>query len=153
MASDVVFEEYSIEVKNAIDSKIVAALEECAGEIVSQTKRNSRVDSGKTKSSFRHGISRNYASGEIIANIGSNDINAIYEEFGTGEYALKGNGRKGGWWYPNAKAKYTKKGKLRKGQKAFIFTYGKTPSRAFWNAFTQKKGKVINRIEKALKGL
>lgn len=151
--ADVVFEEYSIKVKNAIDSKIIAVLEECAGELESQVKRNSRVDTGKTKNSFRHGISRNFALGEIIAHIGSNDENAIWEEFGTGEYALKGNGRKGGWWYPNANAKYTKKGKLRKGQKAFIFTYGKKPSRAFWNAFTQKKSKIINRIQNALKGL
>lgn len=137
--ADVVFEEYSIEVKNAIDSKIEAVLEECAGELVSQVKRNSRVDTGKTKNSFRHAVSRNFASGELIAHIGSNDENAIWEEFGTGEYSLKG-GRKGGWKYQDAKGNWH-------------FTRGKTPSRAFWKAFTSMKAKIINRIQNSLKGL
>lgn len=153
--ADVVFEEYSIEVKNAIDSKIEAVLEECAGELESQVKRNSRYASGKTKNSFRHGITRNFASGEFIAHIGSNDENAIWEEFGTGEYALKG-GRKGGWYIPAEKLSAKAKRKMRKTKikgKIYYFTRGKTPSRAFWKAFTQKKSKIINRIQNSLKGL
>lgn len=153
MADDVEFHDYSIEVKKAMNSRIEAALAECAGELVSQVKRNSRVDTGKTKNSFRYGISRNFADGSFTAHIGSSDENAIWEEFGTGEYALNGDGRKGGWWYKNPKAKYTKTGKLRKGSREFIFTYGKKPSRAFWNAFIKKKDKIIKRIQNSLKGM
>lgn len=134
--ADVVFEDYSIEVKEAIDSNINAVLEECAGELESQVKRNSRVDTGKTKNSFRHVVDEE----KHIATIGSSEENSIWEELGTGEHALKGNGRKGGWFYEDEKGD---------GH----FTYGKTPSRAFWNAYTTLKAKIINHIQNSLKGL
>lgn len=130
------FHDYTIEVKQAMDDKINAVLEECAGEIESQVKRNTRVDTGKTKNSFQHRVE----DSTHTAYIGSNYENAIWEEFGTGEYALKGNGRKGGWFYEDAEGN---------GH----FTHGKKPSRAFWNAFTTLKNKIITRIENALKGL
>lgn len=137
--ADVEFKDFSVEVKNAMNSKITAVLEEVSGELVSATQRNSRVRSGKTKGSFRHEVSK--TSGGYESQIGSDYQNAIWEEFGTGEYAINGNGRKGGWWYKDAKT-----GK-------WYFTHGKTPSRAFWNAFMAKKDKIINRIQKALGGL
>ena len=135
---DVEFHDYSIEVLNAIDNKVEAVLAEVSGEIVSQTKRNSRVDTGKTKNSFRYEVSKSNHS--FTSHIGSPDQNAIWEEFGTGEYALHGDGRKGGWHYKDAKGKWH-------------FTRGKTPSRAFWNAFNSTKDKIIKRIQNALKGL
>lgn len=134
--ADIVFEDYTIQVKAAIDEKIDAVLEECAGELESQVKRNSRVDTGKTKNSFRHHLD----SATHTATIGSSDENAIWEEFGTGEYALHGDGRKGGWFYVDAKGD---------GH----FTHGKKPSRAFWNAYTALKSKIISRIQEVLKGL
>lgn len=130
------FHDYSVQVKEAIDNKINAVLEECAGEIESQTKRNTRVDTGKTKNSFQHKV----VDSEHIAYIGSNYENAIWEEFGTGEHALQGNGRKGGWFYVDEKGK---------GH----YTTGKKPSRAFWNAYSSLKNKIINRIQNSLKGL
>ena len=54
--ADVIFEDYTIKVQAAIDDKINAVLEECAGEIESQTKRNTRVDTGKTKNSWQHHV-------------------------------------------------------------------------------------------------
>ena len=134
--SEVIFEDYTIKVQNAIDDKINAVLEECAGELESQVKRNTRVDTGKTKNSFRHKV----VDSEHAAYIGSSDENAIWEEFGTGEYALEGNGRKGGWAYKDAKGDWH-------------FTHGKKPSRAFWKAYTSLKNKIINHIQNALKGL
>ena len=134
--ANIEFHDFSIQVKGAIDDKINAVLEECAGEIESQTKRNSRVDTGQTKNSFQHKI----VDSDHIAYIGSNYENAIWEEFGTGEHALQGNGRKGGWFYVDAEGK---------GH----FTHGKKPSRAFWNAFTSLKASIIKRLENALKGL
>lgn len=134
--ANVEFTDNTIQVKNAIDDKINAVLEECAGELESQTKRNSRVRTGKTKSSFRHVVD----DSKHIATIGSSDENAIWEEFGTGDYALHGNGRKGGWKYVDEEGN---------GH----FTHGKKPSRAMWNAFTALKSKIINRIQNSLKGL
>lgn len=134
--ADIVFEDFSIQVKGAIDDKINIALEECAGELESQVKRNTRVATGKTKNSFRHHVDTD----SHVATIGSSEENAIWEEFGTGEYALHGNGRKGGWYYVDEKGD---------GH----FTHGKKPSRAFWNAYTALKAKIISHIQESLKGL
>ncbi len=130
------FHDYTIKVKDAIDDRINAVLEECAGELESQVKRNTRVKTGKTKNSFQHKV----VDSEHTAYIGSSDENAIWEEFGTGEHALKGNGRKGGWFYVDEKGD---------GH----FTRGKKPSRAFWKAYTSMKNKIINRIQEFMKGL
>ena len=129
MAAKIEFEDFSIKCKDAIDDRINIALEECAGELESQVKRNSRVDTGKTKNSFRHQLDKL----KHIAYIGSSEENAIWEEFGTGEYAIKGNGRKGGWVYKDEKGNWHK-------------TNGKTPSRAFWNTYNSLKNKIINHI-------
>lgn len=72
--------------------------------------------------------------------IGSALENAIWEEFGTGEYALNGDGRKGGWAYTD-----------RKGETHF--THGKKPNRALWNAFQTLKPKLIKRAEALMKEL
>lgn len=130
------FHDFSIKVKAVIGENINAVLEECAGEIESQTKRNSRVDTGQTKNSFQHKVD----TANHVAYIGSSYENAIWEEFGTGEHALNGDGRKGGWAYID-----------RNGERHF--TYGKKPSRAFWNAYNSLKSAVIKRIQGSLKGL
>lgn len=134
--SNVIFKDFTIQVQSVIDDRINAALESAAGEVESQAKRNSRVDTGKTKNSFQHQVD----DGSHTAYIGSNEENAIWEEFGTGEYALHGNGRKGGWFYKDTKGN---------GH----FTHGKKPSRAFWKAFNSKQGKIKSIIENSLKGL
>ena len=128
--------DYSVQVKGAIDDRINVVLEECAGELESQAKRNSRVKTSKTKNSFQHKV----VDSEHVAYIGSKYENAIWEEFGTGEHALAGNGRKGGWAYQDAKGDWH-------------YTTGKKPSRAFWKAYTSLKNKIISRIQNALKGL
>ena len=129
------FADYTIKVKDAMDDAINAVLEECAGDIESQAKSNSRVDTGKTKNSFRHKLDK----AEHVAYIGSDYENAIWEEFGTGEYALNGDGRKGGWAYKDPKTGET------------IWTHGKKPSRAFWNAYISLKSAIIQKIQNALK--
>lgn len=138
--SEVIFEDYSMQVKSAIADRVEAVLEECAGELESQVKRNSRVDTGKTKNSFRHKVTGSVLIEHYEATIGSSDENAIWEEFGTGEYALHGDGRKGGWSYEDETG-------------VWHHTKGKSPSRAFWNAYTSMKAKLIRRIQNSLKGL
>ena len=83
------FDDFTIQVKNAMGDAINVVLEECAGEMESAVKRNTRVDTGRTKNSFRHHVD----DANHVATIGSSEENAIWEEFGTGEYAINGNGR------------------------------------------------------------
>lgn len=130
------FHDYTIKVIDAMDDEINAVLEECAGELESQAKQNTRVDTSKTKNAWGHRVD----DAKHEATIGNTEENSIWEEFGTGEYALKGNGRKGGWFYVDEKGD---------GH----FTHGKTPSRAFWNAYNSLKKAIQNRIQEALKGL
>ena len=97
-----------------------------SAEILRDAVRDlTRVKTGKTKRSFNYYLQSK--GDDIEAKVGSPDENAIWEEFGTGEYALEGNGRKGGWVYTNEK-----------GEK--VFTYGKTPSRALYNACKSVEG-------------
>lgn len=130
------FHDYSIKVNDAIDDRINAVLEECAGELESQVKRNTRVDTSQTKNAWGHFVD----DAKHEATIGNPLENAIWEEFGTGEHALKGDGRKGGWFYEDEEGN---------GH----FTHGKKPSRAFWHAFNSLKKAIQNRIQEALKGL
>ena len=118
MAS-VKFEDYSIKVINAIGNAVGAFLEEAGGEVEAQVKRNSRVDTGQLKSSWTHKVDE--AQAEV--KVGSPLENAIWEEFGTGEYALEGNGRKGGWTYQDVKGNWH-------------HTTGKKPNRALHKAMT-----------------
>lgn len=130
------FEDFTVEVQGAINNRINAVLEECAGELESQVKRNTRVDTSKTKNSWRHHVDDD----KHEAVVGSAEQNAIWEEFGTGEHALEGNGRKGGWTYRDAKGDWH-------------HTYGKKPTRAFWNAYSSLKNNIIKHIQDSLKGL
>ena len=122
------FEDFSIQVKDAMDDAARQFLEEAAFEVESQAKRNSRVASGQLKGSWTH--MQNTAAHEV--RIGSHLENAIWEEFGTGEYAANGDGRKGGWRYEDDNGKWH-------------FTRGKKPNRTLQRAFMAKKNAIINR--------
>ena len=124
------FKDNRVEVKAKLNDASVVWLIEAAGEIESQTKRNTRVDSGQTKGSWQNVVDEE----KLEAVVGSTIENAIWEEFGTGEHALNGDGRKGGWFYTD------KEGNS-------VFTRGKKPNRALWNAFSDLKTKLIKRAE------
>lgn len=108
------FEDYSKQVIDTIDRGILNALEEVSGELEGRVKDNTRVDTGKTKASWSHKVDER----KFEAYVGSNYENAIWEEFGTGIYALNGNGRKDvPWVYQSEDGKWHR-------------TNGKKPSRA-----------------------
>ena len=134
--ADVKFEDNSMKVKAAIDEALLQFLEEAASELQSQAVRGTPVDTGQLEGSWAHTVDES----NLEAKIGSPLENAIWTEFGTGEYALEGNGRKGGWFYKDDK-----------GQGHF--THGKKPVRMLHNAFEQTKGKIIKRAEQIMKGL
>ena len=136
--SEVYFEDDTLKVIDNTENILEAVLLECAAEMVSQTAKNTRVKSSQLKNSWKANVEN--ASDGWEAVIGSPLENAIWEEFGTGEHALEGNGRKGGWTYVDEEGK---------GH----FTHGKKPSRAFHHAYTSLKNPIINRIQEAMKGL
>lgn len=134
--ADIRFEDNTLRIINAMSDKINIALEESAGELESQVKRNTRVKTGQTKNSWKHKVDND----KHEAVVGSDLENAIWEEFGTGEYAVNGDGRQGGWYYVDEDGH---------GH----FTHGKKPSRALHNAYTTLKNKIKKHLQDALKGL
>ena len=135
--SSVKFNDFTIEVKTVIAGLAEKVLEEVAGELESQVKQNTAVDTGKTKNSWTHNVKS--SGDQYTATVGSPEENAIWEELGTGQYALNGNGRKGGWFYVDEKGK---------GH----FTYGKHPRRPLYKAYTSLKNKMIRYMQDAFKG-
>jgi len=131
------FIDHTEEVKDVIASLAMSSLDEAAGELTSQVKQNTKVRTGRTKNSWQYKTGK---SGEdYMAAVGSDYQNAIWEEFGTGEYALGGNGRKGGWFYEDE-------------QGEGHFTRGKRPRRPFHNAYTMMKDRIIKFIQDTFKG-
>jgi hypothetical protein len=138
--AEVIFEDNTIKLKEDMSERIAIGLEEAAGELESQVKRNTRVDTGQTKNSWQHNVTGSMMAGQHVATVGSPLENAIYEEFGTGEYALKGDGRKDGWNYQDEEG-------------VWHHTIGKKPSRALHNAVTTKKATLIKLVTDKLQGL
>lgn len=135
MGREVSFTNNSIRVKKALDVAIEAYLHEASGEVVSETARRSPVKTGQLKNSWAANIHEEKNEAEI----GSPLENAIWNEFGTGEFASKGNGRKGGWVYKDEKT-----GK-------FVRTRGKPAQRTLEKAFKKLKPKLKRRAEEVLK--
>ena len=129
------FDDFSMQVKAALEEAAVQFLYEAAGELASQTARNSPVDTGQLKNSWQYKVDEN----KLEATIGSPLENAIWNEYGTGEYALEGNGRKGGWSYKDDHGDWH-------------HTFGKKPERTFDKAYKVLKPKIIKRAEDVLKG-
>lgn len=132
--ADVEFKDNRIQVNRAIDDAVGAFLLEASAEIVSAAARGSRKDTGQLKGSWKANVDE--SSG--VATIGSELENAIWEEFGTGEYAAKGDGRKGGWSYQDDSGNWH-------------HTTGKKPNRTLQRAFDSEKGKIINRAKQIFK--
>lgn len=133
--SKVQFTDNSAQVKGALSDAMIAYLYEAGGELEAQVKRNQRVGkTGQTKNEWTYVVDESKG----IATVGNPLENAIWEEFGTGEYALNGDGRKGGWYYKDEQGNWH-------------HTYGKQPHRAFQRAFTSLKSALIKRAGEALK--
>ena len=111
-------------------------LEEVGGEVEAQTKRNTKVDTGKTKNSWEHVVNAD----KMEVQIGSRYKNALWEELGTGIYALNGDGRKTKWVYKTPDGK-------------FHATVGKKPRRALHRAYESKKNLIIREARRRFKEL
>lgn len=164
MANKVEFQDFHIQVKGAIQDKVVAFLEEAVGELRSQASRNSRRKTSQTAGSYETKVDESTLTGYV----GSDYWNAVFEEFGTGEHALNGDGRKGYWVYVDTggEIKAPKGGKsltlkqakrtmaiLRKKGLNAYYTNGKTAQRPLWKAFTSSKTKIIKHAEEVFGGL
>lgn len=130
------FKNNSVAVKKALQEHCQNWLVEAGAELTAETQRNTRVASGQTKGSFNYIVDNS----KLETTVGSPLENAIWEELGTGEYALNGDGRKGRWHYKDKDG-------------IWHTTTGKRGTRALFKAFEAKKNKLKARLQDKLKGL
>lgn len=128
------FKDNSRACKNAIKMANIKWLKAAALVIQSQAKALAPVDTSNLKTSINHKVEVS----KLEAYIGTNCDYAIYVEFGTGEFAENGNGRKGGWIYINNEGKT-------------IFTKGNKPKPYLRPAYRQNKQALIQLLNKYLR--
>ena len=152
------FQDFSIQIKEALEGAAIAFLHEAGGELASQAKDNTRKGTtGQTANAWSYNVDES----KLETQVGNPLENAIWEELGTGEYAVNQNGRKKGWWIPVGnggisssdaqKYHWEKVRKDKDGNITFVFTYGKKPNPALQNAFTVLHPALINRAEEIVK--
>ena len=155
------FHDYSVQVREAMDDAVIAWLYEASNELASQAARKTKkgkVGGGKTAGAWKAVVDE----ADLKATVGNPEENAIWEELGTGEYALEGKGRKGGWYILIGEGEgmisqrvvdaYGMTVKYGKDGKKYAYTTGKKPKRMLHNAFVENKAKIIRRAEQILRG-
>lgn len=151
--SDFKFEDNSVKILRALDEVGQQWLDDSTRVLLNQVKRNTRVDSTDTKKSWDRVVDGDKGI------VGSTSENAIWEEFGTGHYAVNGDGKKGAWYVPVEKVlgkkKPTYNGKVvivyGKNNQAYYKTNGKKPNRALQNARNSTEKKIQKRLETLIK--
>lgn len=164
MAANVEFKDYSIEVTEALDETTIAWLLEAANEITSQAQRTCVMedDAGKRlKGSYANNVDESKGT----ATIGTPLEEGYWEEFGTGEYAAHGDGRKGWWVFIRGEASkgggksYATRQEAEeaaaflrtvKGLDAVV-TNGRPPNYTLEKAFGSKQGWAKDRLSDMLK--
>lgn len=161
--SNIKFTDNSVKVKAELENALVAFLHEASGEIKTQAERYTKTgEGGQLKKHWEKVVDK----GKMQAIIGNTLEYAIYQEFGTGEYALEGKGRKGYWVY----VKDSDSGKMAKSSKSYTlaearrimamlradgleayYTKGTRPKRMLYKSFKMWKPKIQARAKKIFK--
>lgn len=160
--SDVKFTDNSVQVKAELNQALVAFLREASAEIKTQAERFTPANSSQLRRSWDTVVDAN----NLQAIIGNTLEYAIYQELGTGEYALEGKGRKGYWVY----VKDSGSGKMSKSSKSYTlaeakrvmaflrdkgleayYTKGTRPKRMLYKSFQMWKPKVEARARQIFK--
>ena len=99
------FVDNSEAVKRELERAAIRGLIKASLLVEGQAVLLAPVDKGGLRDSIGYKVDES----ELVAYIGTNCEYAIYVEFGTGEFAENGNGRKGGWVYktPNGEVHFT----------------------------------------------
>jgi hypothetical protein len=91
--------DFSIQVTEELEEAVIAALYEAAGELQASAVRNSRQGHKYGDVEARALWEYKVDEDKLSAAVGSPHEAGYWEEFGTGEFAQHGDGRKGWWVY------------------------------------------------------
>lgn len=161
------FIDFSAEAIEGLEAALIAGLYEAAGEMEARTVRNSRQSHTygdiRATALWEHMVDES----KMEAYVGSQHEAGYWEEFGTGEHALNGDGRKGWWVYVEGQdsgkggKSYSTKAEAEeaaaflrkvKGLDAYA-TDGIEPNRPLHRAFQSGASVVQAIMEDKLKGL
>lgn len=137
MANDWKFEDYSEKVKRFLGIVTEGAMESACLLVEGQAKALAPVGStSELRDKITHQVIKK--DGNIIGQVGSPLMYAIYVEFGTGEFSENGAGRKGGWVYQDPSGQW-------------FFTWGMEPQPFLRPAFRRNKKNIENILGQKLK--
>ncbi len=160
----VTFTDNSIKVKEALNGAVIAYLHEAAGELEAQTKRN--MPTGQWYAQQEGKWTYVVDETNLEATVGNPMEQSLWTEFGTGEHAIHGDGRKGYWVYVKGSGGSStstggKQYTLKEAKKIVAMmradgldahlTKGQEAKRPLFNAFTSLKSALIRRAEEVLK--
>ncbi|MFA9413280.1 HK97-gp10 family putative phage morphogenesis protein [Streptococcus sp. E29BA] len=128
------FVDNSAKAKALIEKKAIQALIKACKLVEGQAVALAPAKSGALRDSIAYKVDE----ATLIGYVGTNVEYAIYMEFGTGEFAEKGDGRKGGWVYKAPDGKW-------------YFTYGNKPKPYLRPAFRRNKKRIRAILEDALR--
>lgn len=114
-------------VKKQMQQASEAGIEAAILLIEAAVKSGVPVMTGALRDSINHRI--NQIGGRIEGQVGTPLMYGIYVEFGTGEFAQNGNGRKGGWFYQDPSGEW-------------FFTWGQEPQKFMQKGFRQNKNQI-----------
>jgi len=158
------FNDYSMNVKAALNDITKQWLHEASFEVQAHAQRNCKMDDEegrRLRQSYKNVVDED--KGEAI--VGSPRESVYWEEFGTGSHAAHGDGRKGWWVYVKNGETRSKTGAtyssreeaeeaaefLRKVKKLDAYaTNGRDPNYTLENAFKQNSAKLKRRLEEQL---
>lgn len=152
------FKDNSIVVKADLNNTTIAWLRDWANEIASHARDNCALD-GDAGIQLRGSYRAEVDAGAGEAQIGTSLESGYWEEFGTGSYAVNGDGRKGWWVYKDGYQGNGGEQLTEEEAKAIAAsdptihaTNGRPPHYTLETAFTVNKPKAIADLEKRLKG-
>lgn len=172
MANNIDFQDFSVQVKEAIEDAAIAWLHEATGELEAQIKRET-PDRGRWFTELEQSWQHTVDEGKMEGTVGSRLERALWSEFGTGEYSIapKG-GRQGYWVYVKGNGtsdggSYTYKGgqqyTLEDAKKIVAmmradgldawYTKGQRPNRTMHKTFIRMKPKIIRLAQERFKEL
>lgn len=139
MASDFKFEDNSAKVEAEMQRLIERTLKTAGLVAEAEIKAQAPVgDTGHLRDTIASKVTGK--GSETVVQVGSPLEYSTYVEFGTGEFAENGAGRKGGWTYKDERGKWHK-------------TNGMKPRKFMRNGFRNKKSQIVSILENGLKGL
>lgn len=150
------FQDFSYQVKAKMTQAAINALNEAGFEVAAHANRHVKLDGEagqRLRGSYRHVVDA--GAGEV--KVGTSREEGYWEEFGTGSYAVHGDGRKDWWvYYPDSDGPnpyhYTEEQAkaIAAANPALTATNGRPPAYTLENAFTQTKPAVIAEFERLI---